>query len=170
MLTKPQKTEQVVLAKKLVAESQHLVFADFTGVPTKMINSLKKQLKGAGARYRVFKKRLLKVAMGELGIVYDPTQFEAQVGVITIPGELTSAAGVVYKFTREVAREKREFKILGAYDLVARAAMSAEQFTVIAKLPSREALLTQVLGAFTAPLRAFMHLLEERGKKMVETK
>lgn len=168
MLTKPQKTAQIERIKKLVATSQNLVFADFTGISTKLINKLKKDLKASGATYTVFKKRLMKIAMQGAGIAYDPTEFSAQVGTIAIPGDLSSTAGAIYKFAKEVAKEKKEFKVLGAYDLSLKTAVSVEQFTAIAKLPSREVLLGQVLGAFTAPLRAFMYLLQERGKKMVE--
>lgn len=170
MLTKSQKTEQVEEAKKLIGASQNLVFADFTGIPTQKIKKLKGDLKVAGATYKVFKKRLMKIALEGAGFAYDPTQFSAQVGIIAIPKDLSSAAAVIYKFTKEMAKVKKEFKVLGAYDLVAKTALTAEEFTVIAKLPSREALLAQVLGAFTGPVRAFMYLLQERAKKMVEVR
>ena len=170
MLTKQQKIEQVAQGKKLVEASENLIFADFTGVPTKLVNKLKKDLKASGGTYRVFKKRLMRIVMQEAGHEFDPTQFDSQVGVIAIPGELSGSAGAIYKFTKEVAKEKKEFKVLGAYDISARTFLTAEQFIVIAKLPTREVLLAMVLGAITGPLRVFMYVLQERQKKMVEAK
>ena len=151
--------------------NQNLVFADFTGIPTKLINTLKRELKATGATYRVIKKRLLKVALHEAGVAFDPTQFDAQVGAVFVPGELSDGvAAAVHKFSKELVKEKKEFKMLGAYDLSGKVFLSAEAFTIIAKLPSREVLLGMVLGAMTGPLRAFMYVLQERGKKMVESK
>jgi ribosomal protein L10 len=101
----------------------------------------------------------------EQGIDFDPTQFPSQVGMIFVPGELSESASVIYKFAKELAKEKKELKILAAYDLKKKAVISAEEFTVIAKLPSREVLLAMVMGAMTGPIRKLMYLLIELGKQ-----
>ncbi len=172
MLTKIQKTEHIEAAKKLVTKHKTLVFADFTAVPTKMIEKLKRDLAGKDASYKVFKKRLLRVAFKDSGYDFDPLQFRSQLGVIAIKGDLFSLAGLIYKFSKDLQREKKEFKILGAYDVSGKIFIPAEQFTMIAKLPTREVLLGQVMGMFTAPLRSFMYLLQQIAKSketMVES-
>lgn len=165
MLTKNQKKEQVALGKKLTEESKSLIFADFSGAGVEDLRKLKAELKEASATFKVFKKRLLKLAFKEMRIDFDPTQFDFQVGTIFIPGELISAAGAVYKFSKELAKKKKDFKILGAYELEAKNFLDIEQFTILAKLPSREILLAQVMGALTGPVRAFMRLLSEIAQK-----
>ncbi len=165
MLTKTQKKEHVADAKKMLSASKSIVLTDFTGLPTEMLKKLKKSLKATGGSYKVFKKRLTKIAFAETGMTMDPTVFPGQVGIAFLKGDLTTAAAAIYAFQKQMTKEKKEFVILGAYDLEAKREVSKEEFMVIAKLPSREVLLGQVLGAFTAPLRAFMYLLNELSKR-----
>lgn len=168
MKNKAQKTKELKLGQDLLAKNQTVIFADFTGVGTASINKLKKELKKSNSVFKVIKKRLLKIAFKEQGLDFDPTQFDAQVGAVFIPGELSSTAGAVYKFTRELAKEKKEFKVLGVYEIPKRSFLDQKAFLEIAKLPSREVLLAQVVGVLAGPIRAFMHVLNERAKKMVE--
>jgi large subunit ribosomal protein L10 len=165
MKTKAQKAEEIKEAAELLKKNENLVFTDFTGVSFEFLKKLKVQLKKSGATFKVVKKRLLRVAMKEQGIEYDPVQFDAQVGTIFVPKSLSESASIIYKFAKEVAKAKKEFKILGAFDMKEKKALTGEEFTVIAKLPSREVLLGMVLGAITGPLRAFMYLLQELAKR-----
>jgi len=166
MLTKLEKREYIDLGAKKVKEAKNVIFVDFTGVKTGRILSLKKELKKAGAAVQNIKKRLLKIAFKEAGIDFDPTQFPAQVAAIFVSEEeMNSAAAAVYKFSLEQVREKTAFKVLGAFDLVNKTALDVPAFLVIAKLPTREVMLGMVLGAMTAPLRAFMFILSELSKK-----
>lgn len=165
MLTKSQKTEQVKEGKELIKASQNLVFADFTSVGVEEIKKLKKELRTAGATFKVYKKRLLKIALKEAGIDFDPSQFEAQVGTVFTAKELTSVAAQIYKFSKELAKKKKDFKVLGAYDLAVKSFMDPAQFTVIAKLPSKEVLLAQLVGVLAGPIRVFMYILQEKSKK-----
>ncbi len=166
MKTKAQKSRELEDGKKFLSASKNVVFADFTGVGIELLKKLKKELKKSGAAFRVIKKRLLRIAMKDSGYDLDPTQFDAQVGSIFVPGELSDgAADAIYKFSKALAKEKKEFKVLGAYDLAARKALTGEEFMVIAKLPSREVLLGMLLGAITGPLRAFMYALAEISKQ-----
>jgi large subunit ribosomal protein L10 len=167
MLTKQQKKEHVKKGKELIKESRNLVFADFTGVGVEDIRHLKSELKKAGIVFRVFKKRLLKIALKEAGIEFDPEQFAAQLGTFFMPGELSDAAGQIYKFSKDLAKKKKDFKVLGVYDITAKSFLDPEQFTVIAKLPSREILLAQLVGMLAAPIRALMYLLSARGGSSV---
>ena len=152
MLTKAQKKEQINTGIELIKKSRNLLFADFTGVPTQAILRLKRELKKAGAPFQVLKKRLLKLALKEAGIDFDPMQFEAQVGVVFVKGELSDVAATIYKFTKELTKMKKEFRVLGVYDLLQKSFLTPEQFVVIAKLPSRDVLLAMGMGAMTGPL------------------
>ncbi len=165
MLTKAEKKDQIDLGAKKIKESESLIFADFTGVPTKDVNQLKSELRKAGAAFKVFKKRLLNLAMKQAGYDFDPSQFDAQVGTVFVKGDISSVAAPIYKFAKELAKKKKNFKVLGAYDLAKKSYMAVEEFTVLAKLPSREVLLAMVVGAMSGPIRAFMYILSELSKK-----
>ncbi len=168
MLTKAQKKEHVAESSKLVKGSKSLVFADFTGAPTKDVNRLKNELKKAGATYKVFKKRLLKIALKEHGIEPDALSSKAQVATVFAKDDLTSVAAAIFKFSKELAKSKIEYKVLGAYDREGNRAIPVAEFNVIAKLPSREVLLAQVVGTMAGPIRKLLIALKEIGKKRAE--
>lgn len=165
MLTKKQKIEQVALGLDKIKKSQTLIFADFTGVPDENIKQLKVELRKKNANYKVFKKRLLKIALKDAGIDFDPMQYDAQVGTIFAEGDLSSVAAPIYKFSKDLAKAKKDFKVLGVYDISGKAYLGPAEFAVVAKLPSREVLLAMVIGAMTGPLKAFMYIIDQLSKK-----
>ncbi|MDO8601956.1 MAG: 50S ribosomal protein L10 [bacterium] len=165
MLTKAQKKEHVELSAKKIKASKNIVFADFSGVGTADVNNLKKELRKAGAEFKVVKKRLLKIALKEAGIEFDPSATKAPIATVYTPTDLTSVAGPIYKFSRELVKRKINFKVLAAYDAEAKKLLNTAEFTVIAKLPNRETLLAMVIGAMTGPLRAFMSIVDQLAKR-----
>jgi large subunit ribosomal protein L10 len=170
MKTKQQKAEEIAKGVGFVRESKSLIFADFTGVGVEAVKRLKKALKPANGSYRVIKKRLLGIALKRSGVDIALDGFKSQLGTVFLKGDISSAAGTVYKFAKDLAKEKQEFKVVGAYDIETKQFLDAAAFTTIAKLPTREVLLGQLMGILTAPIRSFMYVLGERGKNMVEVK
>jgi large subunit ribosomal protein L10 len=165
MKTKRQKTEELNLGTDLLDKNQSFIFADFNKVNVDSIEKLKTELKKSGAIFKVMKKRLFKIALKQKGIDFDPTQFNSQLGVIFSKDDLTNSAGAIYKFSRELTKAGKEFKVLGAYEAETKNLLDAEQFLVIAKLPSKEVLLAQIVGTISGPLRAFMYIVQELSKK-----
>lgn len=170
MLTKTQKKEQVAAGIEELTKASSLVFADFTGVSTADIRALKNILKKVGAGYKVFKKRLLKIAAKRADVVVDIDKFESQLGTVFSDKTIYDTAGVVYKFAKDLFKvAKKDFKILGAYDVKEKKFFDAAQFAVIAKLPSREVLLAQIAIMLTVPTKKLMIALNSR-KEQLEVK
>ncbi len=165
MLTKAKKKEHVEASGKKIKASKNVVFVDFSGVSTPDINTLKAELRKVGGEYKVVKKRLLKIALKEAGIEFDPSATKSAIATVYTPTDLTAVASPIYKFTKELAKRKIDFKVLAAYDAEAKKLLSTAEFTVIAKLPNRETLLAMVIGAMTGPLRAFMYIASELSKR-----
>jgi len=159
MLTKPQKIEKVSESQKLMDESRSLVFIDFTGKSVGEMESLRRKLGELGAKLKVIKKKLLRIAFSEKKIEFDPEQFETQLGTIFAPSEMHEIAGPVYK---------SGLKMIGGYDLEAMSALDANQMKTLGQLPSREVLLGQLVGMLAAPIRMFLYVLEQKSKQMVE--
>lgn len=165
MLTKLQKKEHVALSAKSIKESKNLVFADFTGVPTKDVNQLKAELRKVGATFKVVKKNLLAIALTNEGVTFDPNLFKAPIATVFAKDSLTSVAAPIYKFSKDLAKRKISFKVVGVFDNEKKVVISEQEFTAIAKLPSREVLLGQVVGVMSGPIRAFMYVVSELAKK-----
>ena len=69
---------------------------------------------------------------------------------------------------KDLTKEKKNFQILGNYDLENKVFMTADEFTVIAKLPTKEILLAQVVGVMAGTIRAFMYIIDQLSKKSPE--
>ena len=161
MKTKKQKFSQIEEGKKILDGSKSLVFVNFDGTKVKDLHSLRRGLSEFGAKMKVIKKKLMRVAFEEKGIDFDPEQFETQMGVVFADNDVSSIAGPVYK---------SGISILGAYDLENKEFFDAETANQIGKLPSREILLSQFVGMLSAPIRMFLYVLSERSKQTVEEK
>ncbi|MBI5147783.1 MAG: 50S ribosomal protein L10 [Parcubacteria group bacterium] len=161
MLTREEKTKSIEESKAAVKKSRNLLFADFGGVSVEELRKLRRAFSEKGASFKVVKKKLLRIALKESGVDFDPERFDAQAGTIFSPLELNEAASPLAKF----AKENKNFKILGAYDLEKGEFLAAETVRAIGSLPAREVLLAQFVGTVAGPIRAFLYVLSEKAKK-----
>jgi large subunit ribosomal protein L10 len=166
MLTKEQKKQAVALGEELVGKSKNILFADFTGIPTAEVRKLRILMRETGGSFSVIKKRLLRIALKNKGVDFDPaTKFAEQAGMIASPLEVFEIAGKIQAVVKDIAKSKKELKILGGVDLVAKKEITSAEFVAIAKLPSRETLLTQIAFMLTMPVKKVMVALNERAKQ-----
>lgn len=164
MKSRQQKTQELKTGEELLEKSQSLIFVDFGKVSTKNLCAIKAKLKQINSQFKVIKKRLLKILFQKKEINFDPASaFEGQAGTIFAPADILSIAGPVYNFFKGV-------KILGAYDLEKKQFLEPDLFKKIALLPSREVLLSQLVGVLSAPIKIFLFILNEKSKQMVENK
>lgn len=162
MISKAKKTEQIEEGKKLLAESQILIFTDFSGTKADDLRNLRNTLRSFGAKFQVIKKRLLKIVLKEKDIEFDPKQFESQVGTIFVKGNIEEVAEPIYKFSKE----QEKFKILGGLNISDKSFIPAQIIEIIGQLPSKEVLIAHLAGVLSSPLRAFMYVLSEKGRKI----
>ncbi|MFA5052605.1 MAG: 50S ribosomal protein L10 [Parcubacteria group bacterium] len=158
MLTKDQKKEIIKNESGDLKNSHSIVFIDFTGVKTGDLNNFRKTIRAVGGELKVIKKRLLRVAMNEAGLDFNPEMFDSQVGTIFSGDEIFTMAGPAYKFASA--------KILGGYDINEKRFVPAEEVIMLGQLPSRKVLLGQLVGMIASPIRSFMFVLKERASKI----
>lgn len=166
MKTKLQKNEAVKEAQKLVEGSQNLFFVDFTGTGVEDMKVLRKSLRALDVKTKVIKKKLLRVALEKNKVDFNPEQFNEQLATIFSSKDISDVASPIYKFYKTT--EKKGFKILGAYDLANKVFLDETMVKRIGQLPSREILLSQLLGMLQAPMKMFLYVLDQKSK--METK
>ena len=166
MLTKEEKKQAVALGEEIIGKSKNVLFADFTSVPTAEVRKLRILMRETGGSFTVIKKRLLRIALKNKGIDFDPsTKFEQQAGMIASPLAIFEIAGKIQAIVKEIAKAKKELKIVGGVDLTTKKEITPLEFLAIAKLPSREVLLTQIAFMLTMPIKKVMVALNERAKQ-----
>jgi large subunit ribosomal protein L10 len=163
MKTKAQKQEMVDEAKDLIAGNGGAVFADIQGITVAQLMQLRRQVRTAGGRMVVCKKRLLGVAMKDSGMSFDTKDYNGAIGAVFTPEGVETASGPVVKFFKELKLEKE--KVLGGYDFATKAPIEKEQVLFIGTLPSREVVLSQLMGMLQAPMRSFLYILQQKSQQ-----
>lgn len=161
MITKQKKIQLIEEGSKELANAKVLLLADFTGSKVEELKELRRALKATGAKFRVLKKRLLRIALQSKGIEFDPLKFGGQVGAIFSNGEISEVVQPAYKFSKN----HPNFRLVGGLNVETKEEVPFEMIQMIGSLPSREILLAQLMGALVAPLRGLMYILQERSKQ-----
>lgn len=142
-------------------ESSLAVMTEYRGLTVAQINKLRRELKQVDASYHVTKNTLARRALkdtdfGQLdGLLRGPT------GLVTTKADPVAAAKILMKF----AEQNDKLKITGG--VLAGAALPAAAVGDLAKLPSREVLLAQLLGLLQAPASQLLRTIQEPGASLV---
>lgn len=171
MKTKVQKREEISKAEKMLQASNSLLFVNFNKVSAEDVRKLRREISANSGSTVVIKKRLLNVLFKEKGIDMDVRQYDSSVGAIFSPKSMEEASSPVYKFFSELGGTDKEAKIeamgkiLGGYDLSSKLVVDGKTVIYYGQLPPREIALGMVLGMLVAPLRGFMHVINEKSKQ-----
>lgn len=166
------KTEKEILVKQLVTklkEVNAIYLADFTGLNVETMTQLRRELRkeavtaGTEIEFKVIKNTLINIAAKEAGIDGLEPYLEGPT-VVALGNDIATSAKVLTDFA-----DKHEGKPQVKAGVVEGNIFNAEQVKDLAKLPPREVILAQVLGALQSPIRGFASLLNETVSKFVRT-
>ena len=129
------------------------VVVSYKGITVAQDTKLRKELREAGEDYRVVKNTLLGRALREAGIEGLDHVLEGSTALCLNKGDYVSGAKILAKF----AEDNKVFEIKAGF--VDGKVIDAEGVKNLAKLPSKEVLLAQVLGGLNAPISGFATVL-----------
>lgn len=158
---KAEKTIMIDHLLQKVNTSPFMFVVDYTGLTVDKFEELRKRLRNAGAEMHVYKNTLVKKAAeraqfpGEIA-----TALKGQTAVVTGEKDVCAAAKVMKTFADEFEKPKLKAGVLDGKFL------DAAGLKVLADLPSREALLAQLLGVLQAPASKLVRLLNEPGASL----
>ncbi|MBK1881567.1 50S ribosomal protein L10 [Luteolibacter pohnpeiensis] len=139
-----------------VNSSPFLIVIDYTGLTVPQFGELRSRLDAAGAKAVVAKNSYVKKALAEAGLPDIAEELVGQTAFITGDSEVFAAAKVVKNFEKEF--KKPEFKV-GILD---GAILTADKLKSIADIPSREAVLSQLLGLINEPATRIARVLNAK--------
>lgn len=160
--TKLQKKEIVKILTDGLKDSKSVVFANFQGLTVENISELRNECRRQGIDVFVAKKTLIKKVCAELGIEADPKAFEG--GVATFFGKQDEVSSA--KTVNDFAKKYEAIKIFGG--VLEGKFIPAEQVISLAKLPSKEQLLGQLVGTINAPVSGFVNVLAGNLRGLVQ--
>lgn len=142
-----------------VKDAQSVVLVDYRGLTVEQDTQLRKQLREAGITYKVYKNTMMNFA-------FKGTDYETLLPYLEGPSALaistedaTAPARVLCKFAKTAdALEVKGGVVEGiTYD--------AKGIGEIAKIPSREELLSKLLGSIQSPITNFARVMNQLAEK-----
>lgn len=148
--------------KGYVKDAKAIVAVDYRGLTVEQDTKLRKQLREANVVYKVYKNTMLKRA-------FEGTEYEALSKHLEGPTAVAFGledATAPARIINEVAKTapKLEFKA-GVVDGVY---YDETGIQIIATIPSREVLISKLLGSLQAPITNFARVLKQIAEKQEE--
>ncbi len=158
-----QKQAVVAEVSAEVSRAQAIVVAEYRYLPVGNMTELRKRARNSGVYLRVLKNTLARRAVAETPFAGLADQL---VGPLAygISADPVAVAKVLHEFARENV-DKFVIKA-GAMPNVM---MTPQQVGELARMPSREQLLSTLLGTMQAPIAKFVRTLNEVPGKFVRT-
>lgn len=153
---RPEKVELVTELKSLFEDSQGVVFTEYRGLDVVSMKELRLALQVAGTSYKIYKNTLVRRAIAELDLTDTFADLlKGPVGLAFVEAEADYSAAA--RALADYKKLNKAFLIKGGY--TDGELMDAATYDAFSKLPSKEALLSQLASAFQAPLGGFASLM-----------
>jgi large subunit ribosomal protein L10 len=136
------------------SRAKALILTDFRGLDTSSMNALRNQLREASVEYRVVKNTLMSMASEGTDVAVLKDYFSGPSAVALSYDDPVVPAKVLTKFGEDNAALKIRAGVLDG-KVVDLAAIER-----LAKLPSREGLLAQLLSVLNGPARSLVTVLQ----------
>lgn len=157
-MDRTQKEAAVVELRERIDRAPVLYLTDFTGLNVQAMTELRSSLRKSGAEYMVVKNRLAKRVFDESDDLPDISEsLVGPTGFVFGYEDVAAAAKALSDFAKD--HDKKPAFKLGVME---NKILQPEQVEQIAKLPSREVLLSQLAGAFEAPMSMLAMALEAK--------
>jgi large subunit ribosomal protein L10 len=162
-VSKQQKSEILAVLVSQVKEAKSIGFSKTTGVTVSEFAELRTSLREVGATYTLAKKTLIKKAVKEaLDIEIDLADLEGQIGMVCSNEDAVAGLG---KVNDKVIATKGE-KIEWAACIFEGEYKGLEETKVLAGLPSKETLLSRLVGSMMSPLSGMARFLDAAAKEV----
>jgi large subunit ribosomal protein L10 len=136
-----------------------VVVTHYKGLSVAEVTELRRGMRNAGARFRVTKNRLAKIALAE-------TAFSPLAELFTGPTAIAYSADPVAAPKAAVGFAKRNDKLVIIGGGLAGNLLSAEQVRALADLPSIDELRARLIGLLTTPAARLVGVLQAPGGQL----
>ena len=134
------KAEVKALAEKM-KEAKLVLFTDYRGINVTDVTDLRTKVRNANGEYKVIKNNITRRALQECKFEGLDDALVGPTAVIMTNDDYLEPTKAIYEY----AKSNENYKIKGG--IIEGKVMTAEEITTIAKLPSRETLLSMLAGA-----------------------
>ncbi len=149
--------------KATVAKATSAVLVDYRGLTVAEDTALRKELREAGVVYKVYKNTYLKRAFEGTDFAQLDNELEGPTGIAFGIEDATAPARIIAKHAEKI--EALSFKagvVEGTY-------YDVKGIEKLSKIPSREELISKLLGSLQSPITNFARVLKQIAEKNENT-
>ena len=157
-----QKKEEVKKLAEEMKESKLILLTDYRGINVADDTVLRKDLRNANAKYTIIKNNITRRALAECGIEGLEEKLEGPTAVVMSKEDYLEPSKIIYKYSKD----NEFYKIKGG--VIDGKVMTTEEIITLAKLPSRETLLSMLAGALLGNISKIAVALNEVKKQKEE--
>ena len=144
---------------ELLDGAQSAVIVDYRGLTVEEDTKLRKELREAGVTYKVYKNTMINFAIKGTDFETLAPHLEGPTAIAVSKTDATAPARILYNFAKNAeALELKAGVVEGVY-------YDAEQIKSIAAIPSREELLSKLLGSIQSPITNFARVIKQIAEK-----
>ena len=142
-----------------IKEAQSVVLVDYRGLTVEQDTNLRKELREAGVMYKVYKNTMMNFAFKGTDFEGLAPYLEGPSAVAISTEDATAPARILAKFAKDAkALEIKAGVVEGiVYD--------ANGMQAIAQIPSREELISKLLGSLQSPITNFARVMNQLAEK-----
>ena len=148
------KVQIVESLQEVFSECNIGILTDYRGLTTAELTDLRRKLREAGIEYRVVKNSLAQFAAKQAGMDELAGSFEGPIALAFSYGEIPDAARVLYDYIRTA---KSILNVKGGF--LEDRLLSPRDVETLAKLPTKEVLISQVIGGIQSPITGLVNVL-----------
>ncbi len=142
-----------------IKDAQSVVLVDYRGLTVEQDTKLRKELREAGVNYKVYKNTMMNFAFKGTDFESLAPYLEGPSAVAISTTDATAPARVLAKFAKTA--EQLEIKA----GVVEGTLYDADGMKSIASIPSREELLSKLLGSIQSPIANFARVMNQLAEK-----
>jgi large subunit ribosomal protein L10 len=154
-----QKAEQVSGILEKVKRAKGIVLVDYRGINVEEDTAMRNALRAEKVDYKVLKNRLVLRAFNEAGFTGMDKVLEGPTAVAFSYEDATAPARIIADTMKKVT------KISMKAGIVEGKILDQNGIKAVASIPSKNVLLSQLLGLLTSPMRSFAVAVSEVAKK-----
>ena len=143
-------------------DAKSAVVVDYRGLTVEQDTQLRRKLREAGVVYKVYKNTMINFAIKGTDFEALAPQLEGPTAIAISKEDATAPARVLYEFSKGAeALQLKGGIVEGTY-------YDADGIKVIATIPSREELLSKLLGSIQSPVANFARVIKQIAEKQAE--
>lgn len=156
-----QKQERVNELTEMLKGAVSGVLVDYKGITVEQDTKLRKELREAGVTYFVEKNSMLRFALKNAGLDGLSNVLEGTTAIAISSADQTAPARILGKFAENDKSER--FKLKAGF--VEGEIYDAKGVMALSKIPSKEVLLSQLVGSLKGPMQKLAAVLKAVAEK-----